>query len=210
MVSPTVTERDYASRIVHGRSVLAPLQHEKTHGIPVATIHVRGYNHRALDFFLHFASHAASALAIPVSQPVRLPTQRSLWTVPKGPFVHKKNQENFDRLVHKRLIKAWDATDGVVERWIRYIQTYPQPGIGLRIVRWRRAPVGIGKKHAERTSKTQMESMKLENITDRQKVEEVARNIVRQEMAAANLGEKAPKVVVQKNVVQESSEALES
>ena len=195
MVTPEVTEREYASRIVHGRSVLKPLRHEKTHGIPVAVIHVRGYEHRELDLFMHFAAHAASSLAIPVSEMIRLPTQRRLWTVPKSPFVHKKAQENFERRVHKRMIKAWDANDSVVDRWINYIRSYPQPGIGMRIVRWHRAPVGIGRKHAERTSETMLQSQKLENVTDRQRVEELAKTIVKQEMEAAKLGGAKPKVI---------------
>lgn len=202
MVTPTVSEREYAAQVVHGRALLAPLQHEKTHGVPVVTLHVRGYNHRALDLFMHFASHAASSLAIPVSSAIRLPKQRSLWTVPKGPFIHKKAQENFERIVYKRMIKAWDATDNVVERWLHYIQSHPQPGIGLRIVRWQRAPVGIGRKHTERTSAGQMESLRLDNITDRQRVEEVARNIVKEEMAAANSRKPAPKVITSRNETQ--------
>ena len=32
-----------------------------------------------------------------IERPVVLPTQRSLWTVLKGPFAHKKKQENFER-----------------------------------------------------------------------------------------------------------------
>ena len=214
MVTPTVTECEYAAQVVHGRSVLAPLRHEKTHGIPVATLHVRGYNHRALDLFMHFASHAASALAIPTSEPVRLPKQRSLWTVLKGPFVHKKNQENFDRVVHKRVMKRWDATEGVVERWLRYIQTYPQPGIGMRVVRWQRAPVGIGRKAVEKTSKARMRSIELENVTDRQRMEEVVKGIVKQEMEAAGLdakGGQQKKVITQKSEVKEGKdEAPES
>ncbi|KAH8109127.1 ribosomal protein S10 [Phellopilus nigrolimitatus] len=197
-------EREFSSKIIHGRSVFQPLRHPKTHGIPVATLHVRGYNHRALDFFLHFASHAAAALGIPVSQPVSLPTQRSMWTVLKGPFVHKKSQENFDRKVHKRVIKAWDATDGVVERWIRYLQMFPQPSIGLRIVRWHRAPIGIGRKHAETTTDTQKETMRLENVTDRERVKKVAKKIVKQETAAANLTPAVPKVITQKKNVKAS------
>ncbi|KAI5122394.1 hypothetical protein M0805_002945 [Coniferiporia weirii] len=198
MISPTMSEPEFSAQVVHGRSVLTPIRHPKTHGIPVAMLHVRGHDHRALDLFLHFASHAAGALGVPVSAPVRLPTQRSLWTVPKGPFVHKKNQENFDRKVHKRALKAWDATDSVVDRWIRYIQTYPQPSLGLRIVRWHRAPVGIGREHAKSTSEAHKETLRLQNVTDRQRVEEVARQIVQQEMKAANLTPEKPKVITQK------------
>ncbi|EJD00412.1 ribosomal protein S10 [Fomitiporia mediterranea MF3/22] len=209
MVIPDVSEREYAAKVIHGRSIFAPIRHEKTHGIPVASLHVRGYNHRELDLFLHFASHAASALAIPVSEPIRLPTQRSLWTVPKGPFVHKKAQENFERKVHKRMLQAWDATDNVVEHWLRYIQTYPQPGVGLRIVRWHRAPLGIGKKHTERTSQAQLKSQELENITNRQRVEEVAKNIVKQEMATAKIDEPTPKVITQKSEAPKESNTRE-
>ena len=180
-------EREKALRVEHGRSVLAPFQHPKTHGIPVVMLHVRGHDHRSLDLFLHFASHAASSLAIPVSGIARLPTQRSLWTVPKGPFVHKKNQENFERKVHKRALKAWDANDAVVERWIRYLQMYPQPGIGVRIVRWHRAPIGIGRKTAAKVSKERMEELHAENVTDAQKVQELARRIVEQEMGKNEL-----------------------
>lgn len=60
-----------------------------------------------------------------------------------------------------------DATDNVVDRWIDYILPNPQLGIGMGIVRWHRAPPGIGRKHTEGASKAQLESQRLVNITDR-------------------------------------------
>jgi len=188
MLSPTVSEPEYASTVVHGRSILEPHYHPKSHGVPVALLHLRSYDTSALDMFIHFASHAASSLGIPISRPVNLPTQRSLWTVPKGPFVHKKNQENFDRRTHKRVIKAFDATETVVTRWLQYIQAYPQAGVGMRVVRWYRAPLSVGQKYADASSDGQKETMRLENVTDRQRVEELAKQIVAEEMAASNLG----------------------
>jgi small subunit ribosomal protein S10 len=73
-----------------------------------------------------------------------LPTQRTLWTVPKSPFVHKSAQENFERKVHKRAIKVWDADGEVVERWVRFLAAHAEGGVGMRVVRWDRAPVGVG------------------------------------------------------------------
>ena len=67
MLASNLAEKDFSSQILHGRSVLSPLQHPKTHGIPVAAIHIRGHDHRSLELFAHFASHAAAALGIPFS-----------------------------------------------------------------------------------------------------------------------------------------------
>lgn len=72
--------------------------------------------------------------------------------MPKSPFVHKKSQENFERKVHKRLIKAWDADQEVVDRWLQYVQKHSIGGVGIRIVRWERVAVGVGKKRLEDVS----------------------------------------------------------
>lgn len=60
--------------------------------------------------------------------------------------MHKKSQENFERKVHKRLLKAWDADPDVVEMWLRYLTVNQLPGIGLRLVRWERMALGVGRK----------------------------------------------------------------
>ena len=65
----------------------------RIHRIPATTLHFRSYHPRTLDFFVHFAGHAAAALGVLLSQAVRLPTQRRLWTVPRGPFVHRAQEE---------------------------------------------------------------------------------------------------------------------
>ncbi|KAH7904504.1 ribosomal protein S10 domain-containing protein [Hygrophoropsis aurantiaca] len=143
---PIFTEADYASTIIHGRSLYPPLIHPVSHTpTPAALLHLRAYTPAPLALFSHFALHAASALAIPTSpHPVMLPTQRTLWTVPRGPFVHKKSQENFKRVVHRRAIKAWDADPEVVGRWIAYLVKHRMPGVGMRFTRWEGAPVGVG------------------------------------------------------------------
>ncbi|TFK71389.1 ribosomal protein S10 [Pluteus cervinus] len=142
------TEEQYAASLVHGRSIHHPFFHPRTHNVPVASIHFRSHSPRQLEFFTHFATHAACALGIPVSRPVMLPTKRTLWTVLRSPFAHKKSQENFERRVHKRGIKAWDADPEVVARWVAYLRQHAMGGVGMRITRWERMPLGIGSSHA--------------------------------------------------------------
>lgn len=138
------TEREWAATLINGRGVHNAYYHPQTHGIPVASVHFRSHHVRLLEFFTHFASHAASSLGIPISKVARLPTQRTLWTVPRSPFAHKKSQENFDRRVHKRAIKAWDADPEVVDRWLMYLRKHALGGVGMRVTRWERLPVGHG------------------------------------------------------------------
>ncbi|KAF4622011.1 hypothetical protein D9613_009176 [Agrocybe pediades] len=138
------TEEEYAATLIHGRSVHAPFQHPRTHDIPVANIHFRSHHVKFLNMFTHFASHAAASLGIPISKATALPTKRTLWTVLRSPFAHKKSQENFDRKVHKRAIKAWDAHPEVVHRWVTYLRKHALPGVGMRVTTWDRIPVGMG------------------------------------------------------------------
>ncbi|KAF9267262.1 ribosomal protein S10 [Marasmius fiardii PR-910] len=144
-LGPNFTEEDYASTLVHGRGIHLPYLHPRTHDIPVANIQFRSHHPRLLELFTHFAAHAASSLGIPTSRVFPLPTQRSMWTVPRSPFVHKKSQENFERRVYKRAIKAWDADPEVVDRWTKYLVRHQMGGVGMRIAKWERMPIGIGK-----------------------------------------------------------------
>ncbi|KAF8350328.1 ribosomal protein S10 domain-containing protein, partial [Amanita rubescens] len=146
------SEELYAASYVPGRAIHLPFLHQRTHSIPVAALHFRSHHTELLELYTHFVSHAATALGIPISRVIPLPTQRTLWTVPKSPFVHKKSQENFERKVHKRLIKAWDADQEVVDRWLQYVQKHGIGGVGIRIVRWDRVAVGVGKRRLEDVS----------------------------------------------------------
>ncbi|KAI8995202.1 ribosomal protein S10 [Trametes punicea] len=178
---PQLSEPAYAASIVHGRGIRPPHYLPKTHGIPVATLHFRSYHPKLLDFFVHFASHAAAALGIPISKPVHLPTERRLWTVLRGPFVHKKSQENFERRTHKRLIKAWDAHPETVGLLVQYVEKHIAAGVGMRVVQWTRAPVGVGQKTLEAVTG----QMRMDNELRAQKVKALGEQIVKEEMAAA-------------------------
>lgn len=124
-----------------GLSLQKAPQHGRTHGIGVAVVHVRSHEAALLDIFTHFACHAASALHIPITGPVFLPTQRSLWTVVRSPFAHKKSQENFQRKVHKRAIKAWDAHPHVVDAWLKYLRLHILGGVAIKVTTWEHLPL---------------------------------------------------------------------
>ncbi|KAH8993751.1 ribosomal protein S10 domain-containing protein [Lactarius akahatsu] len=174
-------ERQWHATVVHGRGVLEPYRHPRTHGVPVAFIQFRAHSPGPIQLAAHFASHAAASLGIPISGVVSLPTRRTLWTVPRGPFAHKKSQENFERRVHARAIKAFDADAEVVDRWVRYLEAHALPGVGMRVVRWHRLPVGIGRSHLQSV----VGRMRLGRPTDKQKVKELGHRIVEVETQAA-------------------------
>ncbi|CAK5263607.1 unnamed protein product [Mycena citricolor] len=140
------SEIQFASTVVHGRSIHRPFRHPRTHGLPAAQIQFRSHDPLMMSLFVHFATHAAYSLGIPCSRMYSLPTQRTLWTVPRGPFVHKKSQENFERKVHRRGISAWDADPHVVDLWFKYLRRHAMGGVGMRCVKWERLPMGVGKK----------------------------------------------------------------
>ena len=125
-------------------SLFPPVLLPKTHEIPVALIHLRSHFPDLLSLSIHLILHTANALGIPASHPVSLPTQRSLYTVPKSPFVHKKSQENFERKVHKRVMKLFDADKAVVDNLVRYLEENAIGGVGMRVVQWERVPLHVG------------------------------------------------------------------
>ncbi|KAL9709032.1 mitochondrial 37S ribosomal protein rsm10 [Leucoagaricus gongylophorus] len=127
-----------------GFSLKKAAQHQRTHEVAVASVHLRSHHPQLLDLFTHFASHTASALHIPTSPVIFLPTQRSLWTVIRSPFVHKKSQENFERKVHKRVIKAWDAHPRVVDTWLRYLRLHMLGGVAIKVTTWEHLPLSVG------------------------------------------------------------------
>ncbi|KAJ7916540.1 ribosomal protein S10 domain-containing protein [Mycena leptocephala] len=123
------SEIEYASTVVHGRSIHRPFKHPRTHGLPAAQIQFRSHDILTMHLFVHFATHAAYSLGIPCSRMYSLPTKRQIWTVIRGPFAHKKSQENFERKVHRRGLKAYDADPAVVDLWFKYLRRHAMGGV---------------------------------------------------------------------------------
>ena len=66
-----------------------------------------------------------------------------------------------------------DAEVEVVDRWLQYLQLHAVPGVGMRIVRWYRAPLGFG------NDIEVMKEVEEANMSDKAKVEEGAGMVAR-------------------------------
>lgn len=169
-----------------------------THGIHVATLHLRSYEDGRynLDLFADFARRAAFAIGIPASGVAHLPTRTSLWTVPRSPFVHKKSQENFWRKRHSRAIKLYDANDQVVDRWLHFLRIHALPGVGQKAELFRYHELGVGDKLMEEakalqrsasaqssTGKEKSQAVSATEGSDAEKIKKIADGIVEKEIA---------------------------
>ncbi|GAA5990578.1 hypothetical protein JCM5350_001042 [Sporobolomyces pararoseus] len=134
---------------VFGRHV--PLA--QTHGVHVATLHLRSYTSSIpdLQFFTSFALRSARALGLPTSGAVALPTRTSLFTVPRSPFAHKKSQQNFWRKEHKRAIKVWDGNPQVVDAWLAYLRKEAMGGVGMKAQVFTYSQIGWGQELGKST-----------------------------------------------------------
>lgn len=123
---------------------LEPVRLPTTHNVPACQLQLRSYDVHSLEFFADFAMRSAYHLNLPAKGPVPMPKKIERWTVPRGPFVHKKTQENFERITYKRMIKVADGHPEVVERWLSYLNTNAMPGIGMKANTYTHDSLGVG------------------------------------------------------------------
>lgn len=124
---------------------LAPMRHPPTYGIPVASLQLRSFSIRNLEFFADFCMRAAFYLKMPASGPVPLPRRTERWTVLKSNFVNKKSQENFERITYKRVITVMDAEKEAVEAWLAFVRRWQFYGVGMKANVWEFCGVEVGK-----------------------------------------------------------------
>ncbi|WVQ84549.1 ribosomal protein S10 [Cryptococcus sp. DSM 104549] len=122
------------------------------HGVHVATLHIRSYHTYYLDLSANFAVHSARSMGIPTSLPAALPMEKSLYTVLKSPFVHKKAQENFERRTHKRVISLFDADRPTLDMLLRYIRRNSLPGVGMKVYLHEWVEFGFGRTEKDTAS----------------------------------------------------------
>jgi len=113
-----------------------PLKHIPEHGVPVASLQLRSYSVRNLEFFADFALRAAYYLRLPASGPVPLPRITERWTMPRANFVHKKSQENFERITLRRVITIMDGEKSAVEVWLAFLRKHQFYGLGMKAHVW--------------------------------------------------------------------------
>jgi small subunit ribosomal protein S10 len=111
---------------------LSPLKRLPTHNIPTCDLQLRSYSVRNLEVFTDFAMRAAYYLNLAASGPVPLPKITERWTVPKSNFVHKKSQENFERVTLRRLIQIKDGHPDVLKVWLAFLKKYHYHGVGMK------------------------------------------------------------------------------
>lgn len=78
-------------------------------------IRLKAYDHVVLDQSAREIVQTAKRTGAKVSGPIPLPTDRSLYTVLRSPFIDKKSREQFELRVHKRLIDITSSTPQTVE-----------------------------------------------------------------------------------------------
>ncbi|PYH98931.1 30S ribosomal protein S10, mitochondrial precursor [Aspergillus ellipticus CBS 707.79] len=115
---------------------LRPLRRQAVYGLPVCDLQLRSYSVRNVEFFADFAVRAAYYLKLPVSGPIPLPRMVERWTVPRSNFVHKKSQENFERVTLRRLIQIKDGNPQVVQAWLAFLRKNAFYGVGMKANVW--------------------------------------------------------------------------
>lgn len=124
---------------------LTPLKRTPTHGIPVCDLQLRSYSVRNLELFADFCLRAAYYLNLPAKGPVPLPKITERWTVPRSNFVHKKSQENFERVTVRRLVQIQDGHPETVALWLAYIQKNRYYGVGMKANVFEHGGLDVGK-----------------------------------------------------------------
>ena len=136
---------------------LKPLKRTPVHGVPAADLQLRSYSVRNLEFFVDFALRAAYYLNLPAKGPVPLPKITERWTVPRSNFVHKKSQENFERITLRRLIQIQDGHPEVVQIWLGFLQKYAYYGVGMKANVWEYSSLDVSKEMDEQAEKAKAE-----------------------------------------------------
>ena len=121
---------------------LRPFRRAPQYGIPCCDLQLRSYSIRNLEFFADFALRAAYYLNLPASGPVPLPRMISRWTVPRSNFVHKKSQENFERITLRRLIQIQDGHPETVQIWLAFLRKHAYYAIGMKANVWEHDKLG--------------------------------------------------------------------
>lgn len=121
---------------------LRPLRRKAKYGLPCCDLQIRSYSVRNLEFMADFALRAAYYLHLPARGPVPLPRITERWTVPRGNFVHKKSQENFERITTRRLIQILDGHPETVEIWLAFLRKHAYYGVGMKANVWEHEKLG--------------------------------------------------------------------
>lgn len=82
-------------------------------------IRLKAFDHRLLDGSAEKIVETAKRTGASISGPVPLPTERRVFTVLRGPHIHKDSREQFEMRTHKRLIDIHGPTSKTVDALMR-------------------------------------------------------------------------------------------
>ncbi|KAF3180632.1 mitochondrial 37S ribosomal protein rsm10 [Orbilia oligospora] len=128
----------------------APIKVPAQYGVPSCDLQIRSFTVKNVEFFCDFALRAAYYLRLPAFGPIPLPRRTERWTVPKSNFVHKKAQQNFERVTFKRLIQIKDGDPEVVQIWLAFLRKHEYHGIGMKANVYAFEKLGTGTMMAEK------------------------------------------------------------
>ncbi|KAK6350715.1 mitochondrial 37S ribosomal protein rsm10 [Orbilia javanica] len=128
----------------------APIKVPAQYGVPSCDLQIRSFTVKNVEFFCDFALRAAYYLRLPAFGPIPLPRRTERWTVPKSNFVHKKAQQNFERVTYKRLIQIKDGDPEVVQVWLAFLRKHEYHGIGMKANLYSFEKLGTGTVMAEK------------------------------------------------------------
>jgi ribosomal protein S10 len=110
--------------------------------VPSCDLQLRSYSVRNVEFMADFAMRAAYYLGLPASGPTPLPKIIERWTMPRSNFVHKKSQENFERITLRRLVQIQDGHPETVQVWLAFLRKHAFYGVGMKANVWQHEELG--------------------------------------------------------------------
>ena len=102
----------------------------------VCNLEFQGFMDDHLNFVAFCAKLSAQKIGIPTSKIIHLPVDLKKFHTNKGPFVHAKTKEVFERRTFKRLIQAFDSHPDTINGWISFINDNLPSGINLKATRF--------------------------------------------------------------------------
>jgi small subunit ribosomal protein S10 len=78
-------------------------------------IRLKAYDNKVIDQSAKQILDTATRTGAKVAGPIPLPTEKSGYTVIKGPHVHKTAREQFEMRTHKRLIDITEPTPKTID-----------------------------------------------------------------------------------------------
>ncbi|KAI9349426.1 ribosomal protein S10p/S20e-domain-containing protein, partial [Zopfochytrium polystomum] len=132
-----------------------------------ANLELEGFMPDHLNFVGYFAQRAAHLRKIATSERViHLPTRTERWHVTRGPFVHDKTKDVFERKTYKRLIQAFNADKAAIDDWISYVNANLPAGVNLCVERFEWIQLeGLGESLRSQVGKEVDDALRVEEMT---------------------------------------------